>query len=350
MLVVSHSSAIRLALCRLIGMPLKDYRRPFPALGNCALTELRLRAGRAALLKFNTPPVEARHDPRARGRRPLRPQPPVRRRPAPRGPGRPRVRELDLPWPVEPLGRVAEVDEASGTEEELIEALDGAEVCVTQLAPLTEKILGASPDPRLFGISRGGPVNANLEAATEHGVAVTFAPGRNATATAEHTLAMMLAATRRVPQTHTDLAGGTWRGDYYRSTRGSGTGGQHRGLVGYGAIGRRVARMLAGVGAPSSSRPVPRAGVLGGLAELVELDELLARARFVTLHARATPENTGMIGAAQLARCPRVDDRELRPRVAAGLRRGLRRAGLRAPVRRRVRRVPGGAVPPGRGC
>jgi broad specificity phosphatase PhoE len=58
-LVVAHSSAIRLALCHLIGVPLKEYRRLFPALRNCALTELRVRDGRAALLQFNTPPAEA---------------------------------------------------------------------------------------------------------------------------------------------------------------------------------------------------------------------------------------------------------------------------------------------------
>ncbi|WP_141585916.1 histidine phosphatase family protein [Actinomadura sp. WMMA1423] len=54
-LVVAHSTAIRLALCRLLGIPLKDYRRRFPSLGNCALTEIRLRGGEAALLEFNTP-------------------------------------------------------------------------------------------------------------------------------------------------------------------------------------------------------------------------------------------------------------------------------------------------------
>jgi probable phosphoglycerate mutase len=53
-LVVAHSTALRLALCRLLGMPLKDYRRRFPSLGNCALTEIRLRDGDAALLEFNT--------------------------------------------------------------------------------------------------------------------------------------------------------------------------------------------------------------------------------------------------------------------------------------------------------
>ena len=82
--------------------------------------------------------------------------------------------ELTLPWPVEPFGRIAEVDEASGSEEAMIDALRGVEICVTQMAPLTEKILDACPDLRLFCISRGGPVNANIEAATRHGVA---APG-----------------------------------------------------------------------------------------------------------------------------------------------------------------------------
>ena len=216
------------------------------------------------------------------------------------------IRELEFPWPDEPMGRVAEVDEATGTEEQMIEALDGVEVCVTQLAPLTSTILDASPALRLFCIRRGGPVNANLEAATAHGVAVTFAPGRNATATAEHTVAMMLAATRSIPQTHMDLAGGTWRGDYYRyDSVGPELEDSTVGLVGYGAIGSRVARRVAGFGAHVVVYdPFVAPEALGGGVEQVELDELLSRARFVTLHARVTPENTGMIGAAQLARMP----------------------------------------------
>jgi D-3-phosphoglycerate dehydrogenase len=216
------------------------------------------------------------------------------------------IRELEFPWPDEPMGRVAEVDEATGTEEQMIEALDGVEVCVTQLAPLTETILDASPALRLFCISRGGPVNANLQAATAHGVAVTFAPGRNATATAEHTLAMMLAATRRVPQTHMDLAGGTWRGDYYRyDSVGPELADSTVGLIGYGAIGARVARMAAGFGAHVVVYdPYVAPEALGAGVERVELDELLSRSRFVTLHARVTAENTGMIGAAQLALMP----------------------------------------------
>lgn len=54
-LVVAHTTAIRLALCRLIGVPLGSYRRLFPRLDNCALTELRLRDGEVAVLQFNSP-------------------------------------------------------------------------------------------------------------------------------------------------------------------------------------------------------------------------------------------------------------------------------------------------------
>ncbi|MEV5707493.1 histidine phosphatase family protein [Actinoallomurus sp. NPDC052274] len=54
-LVVAHTTAIRLALCELIGVPLRDYRRIFPSVRNCALTEIRLSREAAALLEFNTP-------------------------------------------------------------------------------------------------------------------------------------------------------------------------------------------------------------------------------------------------------------------------------------------------------
>ncbi|GAA2354283.1 2-hydroxyacid dehydrogenase [Nonomuraea africana] len=213
--------------------------------------------------------------------------------------------ELTLPWPVEPFGPVAEVREASGTEEDLIEALRGVEICVTQMAPLTERVLAASPGLRLFCVGRGGPVNANLEAATRHGVAVCYAPGRNATATAEHTMGMILAAIRRVPATHGELVAGVWRGDYYTyDSVGPELEGATVGLVGYGAIGRKVARMLGGFGAkvlvfdPYAEED--------GLAERVSsLEELLSRSLVVSLHARATPETAGLIDADRLAAMPR---------------------------------------------
>ncbi|MGK5728584.1 2-hydroxyacid dehydrogenase [Streptomyces sp. URMC 124] len=217
------------------------------------------------------------------------------------------IRELTLPWPHTPFGPVAEVDEASGTEDELIEALHGARVCVTQMAPLTERVLQACPDLELFCISRGGPVNANLAAATRHGVAVSYAPGRNATATAEHTLALLLASARGIGDVHTDLKQGTWRGDYYDyDACGIEIEGCVVGLVGYGAIGSRVARVLVAMGAHVLVHdPYVPAEALAGLAEQVTLEELLRRSRIVSLHARVTDETRGMIGRAQIAAMPR---------------------------------------------
>ena len=173
---------------------------------------------------------------------------------------------------------MAEVDEASGTEEQMIEALAGARVCLTQLAPLTARILDACPDLELFAVSRGGPVNANLEAATEHGVAVTFAPGRNAAATAEYAVGLMLAAMRGIPHSHAGVLAGRWESDLLRLRRHRpGAGGHH------GRARRRRGDRLPGGAHPAGVRrrrgrvrPLRRARLPCPGVRFVELDELLA--------------------------------------------------------------------------
>ncbi|MGH6678978.1 MAG: oxidoreductase, partial [Bradyrhizobium sp.] len=106
------------------------------------------------------------------------------------------VRTLLLPWPNVPFGPIAEVDEASGSEDEMIAAIKDIEVCVTQMAPFTRSVLASANVLKLICVTRGGPVNVNLEAARERGIAVCAAPGRNAAATAEHTMALLLATLR----------------------------------------------------------------------------------------------------------------------------------------------------------
>ncbi|MGI5484313.1 2-hydroxyacid dehydrogenase [Streptomyces lavendofoliae] len=216
------------------------------------------------------------------------------------------VRELRLPWPHTPFGPVAGVDEASGTEDELIEALSGVRICLTQMAPLTERVLTACPDLELFCVSRGGPVNADLDAATRHGVAVSYAPGRNAVATAEHTLGLILAAARGIGDVHTDLKHAVWRGDHYDYDNcGIEIDGSVVGLIGFGAIGSRVGRVLAAMGAEVLVHdPYVRPEAVEGVAVLVPLDELLRRSRIVSLHARVTDETKGMVGAAEIAAMP----------------------------------------------
>jgi D-3-phosphoglycerate dehydrogenase len=214
--------------------------------------------------------------------------------------------EYQSPWPGVPFGEIGEVTEASGSQEEIIEALQGASIYVANHAPLTKKILEGAPDLRLAVIARGGPTNANIKAATQRGVLVCNAPGRNATATAEHTVSLILAVLRRIPESHGALAQGEWRGDYYEYDKcGLELEDSTAGLIGYGAIGSRVARILCGFGCQVLVYdPYVKPETLGDLAQIVELDELLSRSRIVSLHARATSQTRGMIGKKQLAAMP----------------------------------------------
>ncbi|AYN41343.1 hydroxyacid dehydrogenase [Streptomyces dangxiongensis] len=216
------------------------------------------------------------------------------------------TRELTLGWPLEPFGPVAEVSEASDAEEELIGALAGAQVLVTQMGPVTERVLEACPALRLVVVCRGGPVNVNLDAARRCGVRVCFAPGRNAAATAEFTVGLLLAALRRIPQAHDLLARqGSWAGATYYTYEHSGLELEDLpvGLVGYGAVGSRVARVLCAFGARVMVYDPYVRGEVHGL-RMPSLDELLRRSAVISLHARLTEETRGLIGARELALLP----------------------------------------------
>lgn len=211
------------------------------------------------------------------------------------------VRELPLPWPGVPFGQVAEVDEACGGEDSVIAALSGVEVAVTHLAPFTKKVFANAPDLRLVVVSRGGPVNVNIDAATEHGVAVCYAPGRNANAVAEFTIGMLISTCRSMVAGHADLARGEWGGHYYEyRSAGFELDGSTVGLVGYGAIGRRVARLLTAFGARVLVYDPYVEDVEPGVTRVDDLTTLLRESRVVSLHQRVTPETRGMIGAEQL--------------------------------------------------
>lgn len=210
------------------------------------------------------------------------------------------ITELLLPWPLEPFGAVENVFEASGTVDELIDALQGVEIAVTQMAPFAARVFEQCPDLRMIGVCRGGPVNVDLDAATAAGVIVTNAPGRNAQAAAEFAVGLMLAAMRHLPAVHEEMRDGVWRGDHYTyENAGVELSGETVGLVGLGSISRIVARILQAFGA-SVIASDPFAEPLEGV-ELVELDELLRRSGIVSLHARLTPETQQMINADRLA-------------------------------------------------
>jgi D-3-phosphoglycerate dehydrogenase len=208
-------------------------------------------------------------------------------------------------FPVEPVGNIGEVREASGSESQMTEALRGVSLCVAHHAPFTRKVLESADHLKLVVICRGGPVNVNLDAATARGIAVAYAPGRNAAATAEHTVAMMLAALRGIPAADAAMRKGEWKGDYTYQSAPFELEAATVGLIGYGAIGRIVARILRSFGAHVLVYD-PYA-TLDAVEEVeqVSLDELLQRSKIVSLHARETEESHGLIGAEEIAQMPR---------------------------------------------
>jgi len=209
-------------------------------------------------------------------------------------------------FPEEPFRSVGGVDEVTGDEDALISALEGCTAAITHTHPFTRRVFESAPDLQVLTVCRGGPVNVDLAAATDHGVTVTYVPGRNAIATAEHTVALILAAARQVAQRHSELIGGTWASDYYRYDKaGAELAASTLGLVGFGAVGARVARTCDALGmrvlvfdpylTDDLPAPYERADAL---------DDLLASSAVVTLHARLTPETRGMIGRRELALMP----------------------------------------------
>lgn len=199
------------------------------------------------------------------------------------------------------------VREYLGTPAQVTRALDGHDVLVVQGAPITEAVLDAAPDLRLLGVTRGGPVNVDVAAATTRGVPVVITPGKNAIAVAELTLALATMLLRRIPEAmrHVD-AGEAFGHDNYEGARwfGRELAGSTIGLVGFGQVGRRVAeRALAlGMRVLAHDPYVASASIEAAGVGPVELDRLLAEADILSLHARGSATGDPLIGAAELAR------------------------------------------------
>jgi D-3-phosphoglycerate dehydrogenase len=192
-----------------------------------------------------------------------------------------------------------------GTPEQVLAHLGDAPILVTHLAPVSRSVFEAAPDLKLVAVSRGGPVNVAMDAAATHGVLVVNTPGRNASAVAEFTIGAILAETRNITRGHDALRKGDYRGDLYRAdVTGDELSEMTVGIIGYGAVGTRVVRLLRAFGTRilvcdpyvQLSADDADAGV-----EHVSLETVLRQSDVVSLHPRVTEETRGMIGARELA-------------------------------------------------
>lgn len=215
-------------------------------------------------------------------------------------------------WPDEPMEHgyaVAGMDglkEYIGDADEVCEFIGDAEILVTQLAPLSAAMFARLPALKMVAVSRGGPVNIDMQAAREHGVLVVNTPGRNASAVAEFTIGAILAETRRIRVGHESLRNRQWRGDLYRADlAGRELHEMTVGVVGYGQVGTRLVKLLRAFGSKILvSDPYVQLhpeDLAAGVSQ-VSLEEVLSQSHVVTLQARVTDETKHIINAESLAK------------------------------------------------
>jgi D-3-phosphoglycerate dehydrogenase len=209
--------------------------------------------------------------------------------------------QVDEATPFEPsTDSERRLREYQGSPEELREAMAGVEVLVVHGAPVTEELLEVSRELRLVCCARGGPVNVDVGAVTMRGLPLVNTPGKNAEAVADLTLAFLVMLARGLPEAQRFLEHGHRLRDNWEGARFMGSDLRRHvlGVVGYGNVGRRVAERAVAFGmTPIVYDPYL---VVDRFEQVTTLEELLGRADFVSLHARAAPENENMIGASAL--------------------------------------------------
>jgi D-3-phosphoglycerate dehydrogenase len=203
---------------------------------------------------------------------------------------------------VELLREEFEVDVLLGlSSEELLERIwDYDGLIVRSATMVTAEVIERAENLKAIGRAGIGVDNIDVEAATKRGILVANAPASNTVAAAEHTLALMLAAARRIPAADTSLRGGEWNRSAFKGVEVSE---KTLGLVGLGHVGTIVARGAAGMGMrvlaydPYVSEDRMRSM---NVESAESLDEIFEHSDFVSLHVPRTPQTAGMVDAGAL--------------------------------------------------
>jgi D-3-phosphoglycerate dehydrogenase len=200
---------------------------------------------------------------------------------------------------------------------------------VRSAVQVNQAVLDNAPKLRVIGRAGVGVDNVDLEAATAAGVLVMNTPGGNAISVAEHTLALMLAMARRIPEATQSTTSGKWE---KKKFMGSELRGKSLGIIGLGSIGREVVkRARAFEMRVEAYDPYVTAQIAKDLGvALVDLATLYAHSDYITLHVAMTPETDRMLShdafaqmktGVRIVNCARgelIDDDALRQAIDAG--------------------------------
>ncbi len=180
--------------------------------------------------------------------------------------------------------------------EELLEIIADYEALIVRSQTRVDAtLLSAAKKLKIIGRAGVGVDNIDIGAATQRGIVVVNAPGGNTISTAEHTIALILSAARKIPQADKSVKEGRWERKKFMGVE---LRGKTAGVIGLGRVGYEVAKRCRALEMnviafdPYISRE--RAEKIG--VKLVELDELLKKADVITVHVPKTKETIGLIG------------------------------------------------------
>src|SRR5580658_5181453 len=178
---------------------------------------------------------------------------------------------------------------------------DADALLVRSAVKVNQDVLSKAPKLKVIGRAGVGVDNVDLNAATAAGVLVMNTPGGNAVSVAEHTLGLMLAMARSIPQANSSTKSGKWEKKKFMGTE---LRGKTLGVVGLGSIGREVLRRARGFEMKIvacdpyvNSKAAADMGVT-----LVSLDDLYHQSEYITLHVALTTETQGMLNDAAFAK------------------------------------------------
>ena len=187
------------------------------------------------------------------------------------------------------------------TPEELLNVIGGYDaLLVRSSTTVTAEVIHAGKKLRVIARAGVGVDNIDVDAATHAGIIVVNAPTGNVVAAAEHTVAMMLALSRNIVQADAHVRAGNWKRSQFMGVE---IRDKILGTIGFGRVAEEVVRRVQGLGVQVlaydpyvTAEFAAQRGV-----QLVELDSLLARADFITVHVPLTPQTTDLIDRAQFS-------------------------------------------------
>ncbi|HEY8183551.1 MAG TPA: phosphoglycerate dehydrogenase [Thermoanaerobaculia bacterium] len=186
--------------------------------------------------------------------------------------------------------------------EQLLRAVTESDALITRSGTaVTRELVNAGKRLRIVGRAGVGLDNVDVDACTERGILVINAPTANILSATEHTMAMLLALCRNIPEAHASVKRGEWTRSKFMGIELSG---KILGVIGLGRIGTRVTTRARAFGMRVLAYDPYIAQTVGEKvgAEMVSLDDLLAQADVITVHTPLSDETRGMLGAKEIAK------------------------------------------------